>query len=110
MKQKVSIARSIIHDPPVMIFDEPTAGLDILAAKNIITSIHKCRSDGKCVLFSTHIMREAERIADRIVMIHKGKVLAAGTWESLKKETNLKDLDDIFIHFVNNIEEAEDEL
>ena len=71
MKQKVSIARSIIHDPPVMIFDEPTAGLDILAAKNIITSIHKCKSDGKCVLFSTHIMREAERIADRIVMIHK---------------------------------------
>ncbi len=110
MKQKVSIARSIIHDPPVMIFDEPTAGLDILTAKNIITSIHKCKSDGKCVLFSTHIMREAERIADRIVMIHKGKVLAAGTWEYLKKETNLKDLDDIFIHFVNNIEEAEDEL
>lgn len=110
MKQKVSIARSIIHDPPVMIFDEPTAGLDILAAKNIITSIHKCRSDGKCVLFSTHIMREAERIADRIVMIHKGKVLATGSWESLKKETNLNDLDDIFIHFVNNIEEEEDEL
>ncbi|HCX72810.1 MAG TPA: ABC transporter ATP-binding protein, partial [Candidatus Cloacimonas sp.] len=65
MKQKVSIARSIIHDPPVMIFDEPTIGLDILTAKNIISFIHRCRQQNKCVLFSTHIMREAERIADK---------------------------------------------
>ena len=84
MKQKVSIARSIIHDPPVMIFDEPTVGLDILTAKNIVDFIHRCKNDGKCVLFSTHIMREAERIADKIVMIHEGKVLAEGTWLEFK--------------------------
>ncbi len=103
MKQKVSIARSIIHDPPVMIFDEPTSGLDILTAKNIISFIHKCKNDGKCVLFSTHIMREAERIADKIVMIHQGRVLAQGSWDDLKKNTGLIDLDDIFIHYVNNV-------
>jgi len=104
MKQKVSIARSIIHDPPIMIFDEPTSGLDILTAKNIISFIHKCKNDGKCVLFSTHIMREAERIADKIVMIHQGRVLAQGSWDELKESTGLNDLDDIFIHFVNNVE------
>ncbi len=100
MKQKVSIARSIIHDPPVMIFDEPTSGLDILTASNIVSFIRKCRDDGKCVLFSTHIMREAERIADRIVMIHKGKLLAEGTWGELKEATGKQDLDDIFIFHV----------
>ncbi|MCK4312630.1 MAG: ATP-binding cassette domain-containing protein [Candidatus Cloacimonetes bacterium] len=110
MKQKVSIARSIIHDPPVMIFDEPTVGLDILTAKNIVSFIHKCKDDGKCVLFSTHIMREAERIADRIVMIHEGKILAQGSWEDFKKETGLHDLDDIFIHFLNRTKEEENEL
>jgi sodium transport system ATP-binding protein len=110
MKQKVSIARSIIHDPPVMIFDEPTAGLDILTAKNIVSFIHKCKTDGKCVLFSTHIMREAERIADRIVIIHEGKILAEGSWEEFKKETGMHDLDDIFIHFVNKIREVGNEL
>ena len=105
MKQKVSIARSIIHDPPVMIFDEPTVGLDILTAKNIVDFIHRCKNEGKCVLFSTHIMREAERIADKIVMIHEGKVLAEGTWQEFKEETELNDLDDIFIHFVNRIKD-----
>lgn len=110
MKQKVSIARSIIHDPPVMIFDEPTVGLDILTAKNIVSFIHKCKHDGKCVLFSTHIMREAERIADKIVMIHEGKILAEGSWEGFKKETGLHDLDDIFIHFLNRTKEEENEL
>jgi sodium transport system ATP-binding protein len=114
MRQKVSISRSIIHDPPVMILDEATAGLDILTAKNIINFIHSCRSTGKCVLFSTHIMREAERIADRIVMIHEGRLLREGSWEEMKKETGLYDLDDIFIHYVKNsanyLSEAENEL
>ncbi len=107
MKQKVSIARSIVHDPPVMIFDEPTSGLDILTAKNIVDFIHKCKADGKCVLFSTHIMREAERIADRIIMIHEGAVLADGSWQQFRDKTGLHDLDDIFIYFVNKAKEEE---
>jgi sodium transport system ATP-binding protein len=101
MRQKVSIARSIVHDPPVMIFDEATAGLDILTAKNIINFIHSCKTEGKCVLFSTHIMREAERIADRIVMIHQGKMLKEGTWAEMKEDTGKADLDDIFIQYVS---------
>jgi len=107
MKQKVSIARSIIHDPPVMIFDEPTNGLDILTAKNIIDFIHKCKDDGKCVLFSTHIMREAERIADKIVMIHQGRVMAQGSWQDLQEQTGKRDLDDIFIYFVDQQKQQE---
>lgn len=108
MKQKVSIVRSIIHDPQVMIFDEPTAGLDILTARNIISFIRKCKDEGKCVLFSTHIMREAERLADRIVLIHRGKLLASGSLEYLREDTGETDLDDIFVHYVNKFsDEAE---
>ena len=101
MKQKVSIVRSIIHDPPVMIFDEPTAGLDILTARNIVAFIRQCKQRSKCVLFSTHIMREAERLADRIVMIHKGKILTEGTLETLREDSGQTDLDDIFVFYVN---------
>ncbi len=101
MKQKVSIVRSIIHDPPVMIFDEPTSGLDILTARNIISFIRSCKERGKCVLFSTHIMREAERLADRIVMIHQGRVLAQGTLDMMRAQSSLSDLDDIFVYYVN---------
>ncbi|MCB5261125.1 MAG: ATP-binding cassette domain-containing protein [Candidatus Cloacimonetes bacterium] len=106
MKQKVSIVRSIIHDPPVMIFDEPTAGLDILTARNIISFIRTCKERGKCVLFSTHIMREAERLADRIVMIHKGRILAEGSLDALREETSQTDLDDIFVFYVNQYTEG----
>ncbi|MEA1973870.1 MAG: ATP-binding cassette domain-containing protein [Candidatus Cloacimonadota bacterium] len=111
MKQKVSIARSVIHDPPIMIFDEPTSGLDILTARNIVDFIHKCKNDGKCVIFSTHIMREAERIADKIVMIHEGELLAEGSWQELQKQTSKHDLDDIFVHFVDQtkVEENDNE-
>ncbi len=108
MKQKVSIVRSIIHDPPVMIFDEPTSGLDILTARNIISFIRDCKEKGKCVLFSTHIMREAERLADRIVLIHRGQVLATGTLEEMRAETNQVDLDDIFVHYVNKTNTEEE--
>lgn len=101
MKQKVSIVRSIIHDPPVMIFDEPTSGLDILTARNIVSFIRSCKERGKCVLFSTHIMREAERLADRIVMIHRGQLLANGTLDDLRAESGASDLDDVFVFYVN---------
>src|SRR5262249_3172260 len=60
MRQKVSIARAIIHDPPVLIFDEPTAGLDVLVARAVLRNIEQLRDLGKCILFSTHIMREVE--------------------------------------------------
>lgn len=107
MRQKVSIVRSIIHNPPVMILDEPTSGLDILTARNIVSFIKRSKEEGKSVLFSTHIMREAERLADRIVMIHQGKILTQGTLDELREETQLSDLDDIFVYFVNKMTDEE---
>ncbi len=79
MKQKVSIARTIIHDPPVLIFDEPTTGLDVLVARAVLNAIDSLRDQGKCIIFSTHIMREVEKLCDRVAIIHKGRILAAGT-------------------------------
>ena len=85
MRQKVSIARAIIHDPPVLIFDEPTAGLDVLVARSVTQNIERLRSLGKCILFSTHIMREVEKLCDRVAIISQGRVLACGTLDELRK-------------------------
>ena len=79
MKQKVSIARTIIHNPPVLIFDEPTTGLDVLVARAVLNAIASLRDEGKCIIYSTHIMREVEKLCDRTAIIHKGRILAAGT-------------------------------
>ncbi len=85
MRQKVSIARAIVHDPPVLIFDEPTAGLDVLVARSVMKNIERLRDLGKCVLFSTHIMREVERLCDRVAVVSKGCVQACGTLAELRK-------------------------
>ncbi len=81
MKQKVSIARAIVHDPPVLIFDEATSGLDVLVARALLKTVAELRDHGKCVVFSTHIMREAEKLCDRIAIMHRGHILAEGTLE-----------------------------
>ena len=78
MKQKTSIARTLVHDPAVMIFDEPTLGLDIMTARTITTFIRECRDLGKTVIFSTHIMSEVEKLCDVIGIIQGGKLLAGG--------------------------------
>jgi len=96
MRQKVSIARAIVHDPQVMIFDEPTAGLDALTARAITEFIKYSRSVNKCVIFSTHIMREAELLCDTIAIIHKGKISALGTSEELKERTSENTLEEAF--------------
>lgn len=108
MKQKLSIARSIVHNPPVMIFDEATVGLDILTARNIVDFIHQCKKDNKAVLFSTHIMREAERIADRIIIIHNGKLMAQGTLADLQAMSNKTELEDVFIELIEEQDKQED--
>src|SRR5436190_15842032 len=79
MRQKVSIARAIIHDPPVLIFDEPTLGLDVLVARAVLQNIERLKDMGKCILFSTHIMREVEKLCDRVAIVSKGKIQASGT-------------------------------
>src|SRR5256714_12099550 len=84
MKQKVSIARAIVHDPPVLIFDEATSGLDVLVARALLHTIAQLRDQGKCIVFSTHIMREAERLCDSLAVIHRGRILTAGTLDELR--------------------------
>ena len=100
MSQKVNIARTIIHDPPVMVFDEPTVALDIIAARSIIEFIDFCKSQGKCIIFSTHIMREAERICDEVAIIHNGRIMAQGSVDSLKKIAEEAEFEDAFIKIV----------
>jgi sodium transport system ATP-binding protein len=99
-KQKVSIARTLVHDPPVMIFDEPTLGLDVMTARSIVAFIRECRDHGKTVVFSTHVMTEAEKLCDRIGIIHNGRLLAEGTLEELRAQYKLHDLEDIFVQIV----------
>jgi len=100
MKQKVSIARTLVHDPPVMIFDEPTLGLDVMTARTIVGFIRDCRTCGKTVIFSTHVMSEAEKLCDTIGIIHDGALLAEGTLGALRQRTGLEDLEDIFVRTV----------
>jgi sodium transport system ATP-binding protein len=100
MKQKTSIARTLVHDPPVMIFDEPTLGLDIMTARTITGFIRECRDLGKTVVFSTHIMREVEKLCDVIGIIQGGKLLAEGTLEQLRENYQERDLEEIFVKVV----------
>jgi sodium transport system ATP-binding protein len=100
MRQKVSIARAVIHDPPVLILDEPTAGLDIIVGESLLRFIEEIRTQGKCVLFSTHVMREAERLCDRIGIIHEGRLLAVGALGELQERSGKRYLEEIFIHLV----------
>jgi len=99
-RQRTSICRAIIQSPEVMIFDEPTAGLDPISAKHIIDFIRECRSSGKTVLFSTHYLREAEKLCDRIAIVHDGTLRATGTLEELLAISGTTDLEDAFFHFI----------
>lgn len=97
MKQKTSIARTLIHDPAVMIFDEPTLGLDIMAARTIVKFVRDCRARGKTVIYSTHIMSEVEKLCDRIGIIHGGRLLAEGTLAELRASYRQQELEEIFV-------------
>jgi len=107
MKQKLSIARSIIHNPPVLILDEPTVGLDIITARTVIEYVKSFRDQGKCIIYSTHIMREAEKLCDRIAIIHQGNLITQGTLEELKKNSSFDDLEEIFFELINQGENQE---
>ncbi|UCH89208.1 MAG: ATP-binding cassette domain-containing protein [Thermoplasmata archaeon] len=91
MKQKIVIARAIIHDPPVLLFDEPTAGLDVLAARTVLKFIKMSKEMKKTILYSTHIMFEAEDLCDRVAFISKGKIVVSGTMkEAIGPHENLE--------------------
>jgi sodium transport system ATP-binding protein len=101
MRQKVSIARAIIHDPPVLIFDEPTLGLDVLVARAMLQNIERLRGLGKCVLFSTHIMREVERLCDRVAIVSRGRIQACGTLGELRQRYGEGDMEELFFRLVS---------
>jgi len=101
MRQKVSIARAIVHDPPVLIFDEPTAGLDVLVARAVMENIRRLRAAGKCILFSTHIMREVEKLCDRVAILSEGQVRACGTVAELRERFGQEDLEELFFSLVS---------
>jgi sodium transport system ATP-binding protein len=99
-KQKVSIARALIHDPPVLIFDEPTNGLDVLVQRSVLQQVRGLRDRGKCIVYSTHIFREVEKLCDRVAIIHRGKVLDAGTLEELRERHGERDLEELFFGLI----------
>lgn len=99
-KQRTSIARCLIHNPDIYIFDEPTLGLDIISSKAIIDFMKEEKKQGKCVLYSTHYMEEAEFLCDRILMIDKGRILAVGTPQELKEATGTGNLRDTFFAYM----------
>ena len=106
MRQKVSIARTIIHDPPVLIFDEPTSGLDVLVARNVVDTIKRLRDAGKCIIYSTHIMTEVEKLCDRVGIIHKGLILAMGSRTELCAAHGQYDMEELFFRLIDNFEGA----
>lgn len=101
-KQKVSITRTMLHDPLALIMDEPTSGLDILAASNIVDLIRRAKSQNRAVIFSTHIMHEAQKLCDEILIVHNGKSIRSGTIKKLQAETGIADLDEIFLSSVED--------
>jgi sodium transport system ATP-binding protein len=106
MKQKTSIARTVVHDPAVLVFDEPTIGLDVMTARNIIAFVRDCRTRGKTVIYSTHIMSEVEKLCDTVGIIHQGRLLTEGTVAELKSRYGSTDFEEVFIRAVGGEEEA----
>ncbi len=100
MKQKVSIARTLIHDPEVVIFDEPTVGLDVLTSRNIIKLIRDCRNNGKTVIFSTHIMGEVNMLSDDLAIMNKGKIVFNNSYKNFKTEMKSSTIEDEFVRIV----------
>ena len=98
--QKVSIARVLLHDPDVLILDEPTLGLDIMARSTILSFIRAAKARQHSIIFSTHDMGEAEMLCDRVGVIHHGKMLAVATTSELLNETRTQNLHDAFLHLV----------
>ncbi len=103
MKQRLSIARGVLHDPPVLILDEPTSGLDVMGAREVLRIIRDLKAKGRTIIFSTHIMTEAERICDEIAIIEKGRILAQGTVESLRQKHGGGSLEDVFVKTVGEV-------
>lgn len=99
-KQRVSIARAVVHDPQVLLFDEPTSGLDILSSQDVMEFVESVKAEGKTIIYCTHILSEAERLCDRIYAIHQGKIRGEGSPEEMKDRTGSRTLEEAFLKTV----------
>ena len=104
MRQKVSIARTIIHDPPVMIFDEPTSGLDVLVARALLKTIASLKDQGKCIIFSTHIMREVEKLCDRVASSIRDGSSPTARSPSSQERYGQTDMEELFFELISKYE------
>ncbi len=100
MKQKVAFARTIIHNPKVLLLDEPTSGLDVTAAVQVHEFIKSCKKDGRTVVFSSHTMSEVEKLCDRVAIIHKGKLIDLDTLDNLRVKYNEDNLERLFTDLI----------
>jgi sodium transport system ATP-binding protein len=103
MKQRVGLARAVVHDPPVLILDEPTTGLDPVVTQTVEEAVSSLADAGKCVLFSTHLLSQAEDICDRVGIMGNGKVLAQGTIDELCGTTGARDLRAAFFSLIGGV-------
>jgi sodium transport system ATP-binding protein len=101
---KTAIARALVHDPKNVILDEPTNGLDVMATRGLRTFMRNLKSEGRCVLFSSHIMQEVAMLCDRIVVIAKGRVVADETPDALRAQTGEANLEDAFVKLIGSEE------
>ncbi len=104
-EQRVSIARVILHDPAILILDEPTLGLDIMTCRTILDFILEAKKRGHCIIFSTHYMTEAEMLCDRIGFIYSGHIMAMGTQPELYQQTGTDNLKDAFLKMADQDQE-----
>ena len=101
--QRVGVSRCVLHDPHYYILDEATSGLDIISSQVILDFIKEEREKGKCIIYSTHYMEEAENICDRVVLINKGVVIAIGTPAEIEKKTNTTNIRDAFFTLIGGV-------
>ncbi len=103
-RMKVAVGRALVHDPPNLLLDEPTRGLDVMSTRAMRDLIRQLRADGKCVLFSSHMMREVSALCDEIVIVARGRAVARGTPEELCRRAGEEDLEDAFVRIIGSDE------
>jgi sodium transport system ATP-binding protein len=99
-RTKVALARAVVHDPRNILLDEPTNGLDVMSTRAVRDIIRRFRSEGRCVLFSSHVMQEVSALCDRIIVIARGRIVASGTPDQLRAQTGHQSLEDAFVALV----------
>jgi sodium transport system ATP-binding protein len=101
---KTAIARALVHDPRNVILDEPTNGLDVMTTRGLRDFLKHLRAEGRCVIFSSHIMQEVAALCDRIVVVAHGRVVADGTTDAIREQAGRDNLEDAFVHLIGSEE------